>query len=68
MKEGHQCWNFVMSSLARIYGINSVHADVRFHEFALEWCDEHDYKCDIHLDDLNEVDRYFKNKYESWEK
>ena len=64
----HQCWNFVMSSLARIYGVNKANSEENFHAFALEWCDEHDYKCDIHLDDLNKVDRYFKNKYESWEK
>jgi hypothetical protein len=67
MNKQHQCWNFVMSSLARIYGVKKVHSEEKFHAFALEWCDENNYKCYIHLDDLNNVDRYFKDKYESWE-
>lgn len=61
------CWHFVMSSLARVYGINKVHSDESFHSFALEWCDDHNYTCDIHLDDLRKVDAYFKQQYESWE-
>ena len=56
-----------MSSLARVYGINKVHSDESFHSFALEWCDDHNYTCDIHLDDLRKVDAYFKQQYESWE-
>jgi len=64
--ESHKCWNLVMSSLSRIYGINKVISGEKFHAFALEWCDEHNYKCDIHLDDLNKVDVYFRQQYESW--
>lgn len=56
-----------MSSLARIYGVDKIRSEEKFHSFALEWCDEHNYKCDIHLDDLRKVDNYFKQQYESWE-
>jgi hypothetical protein len=55
-----------MSSLARIYGVPKVKSEESFHVFALEWCDEHNYRCDI-LSGLNEVDSYFKQQYESWE-
>ena len=57
-----------MSSFARIYGVNKIKSEEGFHAFALEWCDEHNYRCDIHLDDLNKVDFYFRQQYESWEK
>lgn len=57
------CWNFIMSSFARSYGVEKVMSDQDFHYLALEWCDEHDYVCDIHLDDLRKVDAYFKNYY-----
>ena len=67
IKPEHQCWHFVMSSLSRIYGVNKVKSEESFHAFSLEWCDEHNYKCDIYLDDLNKVDAYFKQQYESWE-
>ena len=67
MKKEHQCWHFVMSSLARIYGVNKIKSEEKFHAFALEWCDGNNYKCDIHLDDLRKVDNYFKQQYESWE-
>ena len=67
MKSDHQCWHFVMSSFARIYGVNKTKSDERIHAFALEWCDDHNYSCDIHLDDLKKVDAYFKQQYESWE-
>ena len=67
MKKEHQCWNFVMSSFARIYGVNRVMSEQKFHEVALEWCDEHNYVCDIELDSLMKVDAYFKNIYENWE-
>lgn len=55
-----------MSSLARIYGVNKVKSEEKFHSFALEWCDENNYTCNIHLDDLRKVDFYFKQAYESW--
>ncbi len=63
------CWHFVMSSFARMYGVPRTKSEESFHAFSLEWCDEHNYTCDIlaHMD-LNEVDRYFKEQYESWEK
>jgi hypothetical protein len=67
MKDGDQCWHFVMSSLSRIYGANKVKSEESFHAFALEWCDDHNYSCDIHLDDLKKVDVYFRQQYESWE-
>lgn len=66
MKKENSCWNFVMSSLARIYGVNKVKSEEKFHSFALEWCDENNYTCNIHLDDLRKVDFYFKQAYESW--
>ena len=56
-----------MSSLARIYGVPKVKSEESFHAFALEWCDEHNYSCDI-LGGLSEVDSYFRQQYESWEK
>lgn len=67
MKREHQCWHFVMSSFARIYGVRRMMTDERIHSFALEWCDDHNYFCDIHVDDLNKVDTYFRQAYESWE-
>lgn len=67
MKKEHQCWDFVMSSFTRTYGVNKVMGDQKFHEIALEWCDEHNYVCDVHLNDLTEVDLYFRNIYENWE-
>jgi hypothetical protein len=67
MKKEHQCWHFIMSSFARIYGVPAIKGQERFHAFALQWCDDHNYTCDIHLDDLNKVDRYFREEYESWE-
>jgi hypothetical protein len=68
MKKEHECWNFVMSSFSRIYGVNRVKSEELFHSFALEWCDDNNYICNIHLDDLNMVDNYFRQKYESWER
>jgi len=62
----HQCWNFIMSSFVRSYGIARVIGDEDFHYLALEWCDEHDYVCDIHLDDLRKVDVYFRKYYEEF--
>jgi len=67
VKKEDMCWHFVMSSLARIYGIDVVHNNVKFHEFALEWCDDHGYTCNVHLDDLKKVDSYFRSQYQSWE-
>ena len=67
MKREHQCWHFVMSSFARTYGVSKVKSEETFHMFALEWCDENNYTCDIHLDDLRKVDAYFKQQYENWE-
>jgi hypothetical protein len=67
MKNEHMCWNFVMSSFARIYGVSRIKNDQRIHAFALEWCDENNYTCNIHLDDLRKVDSYFKQQYENWE-
>ena len=32
----------------------------------VEWCDEHNYVCDIHLDDLRKVDVYFRKYYEEF--
>lgn len=60
-----QCWNFVMSSLVRSYGVNKVMAEEKFHAFSLQWCDDNDYNCNIHLDDLRKVDVYFRKLYES---
>lgn len=67
MKKEHQCWHFVMSSFARMYGVSKTKSEERFHAFALQWCDDHNYMCDIHLDDLNKVDSYFRKEYENWE-
>ena len=68
MKKEHQCWNFIMSSFTRSYGVNRVMIEQKFHEIALEWCDEHDYICDVELESLSKVDLYFRNIYENWEK
>ena len=67
MKSEHQCWHFVMLSFARLYGVEKVKSTERFHAFALQWCDDHNYVCDIHLDSLTKVDTYFRQQYESWE-
>ena len=56
-----------MSALSRIYGVNKVISEEKFHAFALEWCDEHNYNCDIYCEDLIKVDSYFRQQYESWE-
>jgi hypothetical protein len=55
-----------MSSFVRSYGRKAV-IDKKFHEIALQWCDDHNYVCDIFLDDLNKVDKYFKTYYEEFE-
>ncbi len=68
MKSEHQCWHFVMSSFSRLYGVNRVISEQKFHEIALQWCDDHNYVCDIHLDSLTKVDTYFRKVYEDWEK
>lgn len=60
-----QCWNFVMSSFSRTYGVNRVMSEQKFHELSLQWCDDNNYDCKIHLDDLRKVDAYFKDLYES---
>lgn len=65
MKPDHQCWDFVMSSLVRIYGVDKVKSEERFHAFALEWCDENNYTCNI-LTSLTDVDIYFQNTFEGW--
>jgi hypothetical protein len=67
MKSEEQCWHFVMSSFARLYGVEKVKSTESFHAFALQWCDDHNYVCDIHLDNLAKVDTYFRQQYESWE-
>lgn len=67
MKKENQCWHFIMSSFARSYGVGYVKSHVKFHEIALQWCDDHDYICDVHLDSLPKVDAYFKKIYEEWE-
>jgi hypothetical protein len=67
MKNEHKCWDFVMSSFVRTYGLSKVMNDPKFHIVALEWCDDNNYVCDISLDSLVKVDSYFKNVYEMWE-
>lgn len=62
-----KCWHFVMSSFARSYGVERVKREEHFHEMALQWCDDNNYHCDIHLNDLNEVDAYFRRYYEEWD-
>ena len=56
-----------MSSFARTYGVEKTMREEKFHVIALQWCDDHDYVCDVHLDDLHKVDLYFRNIYENWE-
>ena len=56
-----------MSSFTRSYGVNRVMIEQKFHEIALEWCDEHDYICDVELESLHKVDAYFRNIYDNWE-
>jgi hypothetical protein len=68
MKSEEQCWHFVMSSFSRLYGVKRVMSEEKFHEIALQWCDDHNYVCDIHLDSLTKVDTYFRKIYEGWEK
>jgi hypothetical protein len=68
MKPQHQCWHFIMSSFSRTYGVKRVMSEQKFHEIALQWCDDHDYVCNIHLDSLTKVDIHFKKIYEDWEK
>jgi hypothetical protein len=67
MKKEHECWNFIMSSFARSYGVNTVMCEQKFHEIALQWCDDNNYICNIHLDSLVNLDAYFRKVYEEWE-
>ena len=62
-----KCWDFVMSSFARSYGVERVMREENFHWMALQWCDDNNYTCNIHLDDLNRVDAYFRRYYEEWD-
>jgi hypothetical protein len=57
-----------MSSFSRLYGVKRVMSEEKFHEIALQWCDDHNYVCDIHLDSLTKVDMYFRKIYEDWQK
>ena len=54
-----------MSSFTRSYGVSKVMENEKFHELALQWCDDNNYECKIHLDDLRKVDAQFRNLYES---
>ena len=63
----NRCWDFVMSSFARSYGVDKAITNVKFHEIALQWCDDNNYTCDVHLDNLVKVDSYFRQIYENWE-
>jgi len=63
----NRCWDFVMSSFARYYGVERVISEEKFHWMALQWCDDNNYTCNIHLDDLNKVDAYFRRYYEEWD-
>lgn len=65
MKQDHKCWDFIMSSFARTYGVHRVMSEQKFHTFALEWCDDHNYECLIDSD-LTKVDRHLKDQYENW--
>lgn len=63
IKQKEKCWNFVMSSFARSYGVKRVMVEEKFHEIALFWCDVNainKYKT------LEEYDAYFKKIYEEW--
>lgn len=53
-----------MSSFARTYGVHRAHFEQKFHELALQWCDDNNYSCNIYLDSLTKVDSYFKKYYE----
>ena len=64
MHKESQCWHFVMSSLARIYGVKKVMSDPTFSSAASQWCEEHGDVCDIELESLSKVDVYFKKIYE----
>jgi len=55
-----------MSSFARSYGVKRVMVEEKFHEIALQWCDDNDYKCNIHADSLFKVDEFFRNVYQEW--
>lgn len=68
MNKDYQCWNFIMSSFSRSYGVERTTREQKFHEIALEWCDEHEYICEVYLNDLNAVDLYFRSIYENWKK
>lgn len=61
-----RCWHFIMSSFARSYGVERVMTEEKFHEISLQWCDDNDYKCDVHLDSLFKVDEFFRNVYQEW--
>lgn len=62
-KTKQKCWEFVMSSFARSYGVNKIMRDKKFNEIALSWCGDNTiekYKT------LEEYDRYFRGLYEDW--
>lgn len=57
------CLGFVLSSFSRLYGVERVRSNHDFLTIAQRWCEDHDNKCGIHLDDLRKVDKYFEQYY-----
>ena len=58
-----KCWDFVMSSFARSYGVKKIMTEDKFHEIAISWWGDNKMeKCKT----LEEYDRYFKELYENW--
>jgi len=58
-----KCWDFVMSSFARSYGVKKIMAEEKFHKIAISWWGDNKMeKCKT----LEEYDRYFKELYENW--
>jgi len=58
-----KCWEFVMSSFARSYGVDKIIKDRKFCEIALSWCG--DSKIEKYKT-LEDYDRYFRELYRSW--
>jgi hypothetical protein len=62
------CWNFVMSSFCRSYGVSKIKTVEKFHEIALIWCDENSSWIEENKSlSLNDVDDYFRKVYREWE-
>lgn len=56
------CWEFVMSSFARSYGVDKIRINKSFGDIASSWCNDNSIEGSKTLD---EYDKYFRELYEN---